>query len=186
VGPWLPCRGGRSYFRRDRFHRAHAHPGSVPGSTDFVIDRIHVGRTDVLRGVYLRRCVRLIERIVGPGHISVGGCVRIPIGVLIPADQVRIREFIPVCLPEADADADSDRDPAPDPDPDPDPDIGPPDHHPDRSRSTHVRASIHGDVSASIHGDVSASIHGDVSGRTGFVVERRPAGGLCPVDRRGP
>jgi hypothetical protein len=166
VGSWLPCRGGRSYFRRDRFHRAHAHPGSVPGSTDFLIDRIHVGRTDVLRGVYLRGRVRLIERIVGPGHISVGGCVRIPIGVLIPADQVRIREFIPVCLPEADADSDSDsdRDPASDPDPDP---IGPPDPHPDRSRSTHVRASIYGDV----------SVYGDVSIRTGFVVDRMPAGG---------
>ena len=174
MGPWLPCRGGHSYFRRDRFQQAHAHPGSVPGGTDFLIDRTHVGRTDVLRGVYLRGCVRLIGRIVGPGHISVGGCVRIPIGVLIPAaDQVRIREFIPVCLPEADSNSD----------PDPDPD-GPldPYPHPDHSRSTHVRASIHADVS--LHGDVS--IHGDVSVRTGFVVERVPAGGLCPVDHRGP
>jgi hypothetical protein len=182
VGPWLPCRGGRSYFRRDRFHRAHAHPGAVPGSTDFLIDRIHVGRTDVLRGVYLRGCVRLIERIVGPGHISVGGCVRIPIGVLIPAaDPVRIREFIPVCLPQADADPD--RDPATDSDADPDP-IGPPDPYPypDRSRSIDVRASIHGDVS--VHGDVS--IHGHVGVRTGFVAERMPAGRLCPVDHREP
>jgi hypothetical protein len=156
VGPWLPCRGGRSYFRRDRFHRAHAYPGSVPGSTDFLTDRIHVGRTDALRGG-VRLSDSIIGRIVGPGHISVG-CVRIPVGVLIPAaDPIRIREFIPVRLPEADPD--SDRDPAPDSDPDPDP-IGPPDPHPERSRSNHVRASIHADVSA------------------GFVVERMPAGAL--------
>ena len=159
MGPRLPCRGGHSCFRRDRFHRAHAHPGSVPGSTDFLTDRIHVGRTDALRRVYLPGCVLLIESIIVPGHISVGGRVCIPIGVLIPvADRVGI----PVRLPD------------PDPDPVPFPvSIGPPDPHPDRFR-IHVLASIDADIT--------------VRTATGFlVVERMPGGGSvlrAAVDRR--
>jgi hypothetical protein len=148
VGPWLPCRGGHSCFRRDRFHRAHAHPGSVPGGTDFLIDRIHVARTDALRGVYLPACVLLTESILVPGHISAGGRVCILIGVHIPvADQVGIPELIPVRLP----------------DPDPFPvSIGPPDSHPDLS---HVLASIHADITVR-------------SGTGFFVVERMPGGAL--------
>ena len=158
MGPWLPCRGGHSYFRRDRFQQAHAHPGSVPGSTDFRTDRIHVGRTDALRRVYLPGCVRLaegiVERIVVPWHISVGGRVGIPVGVLVPvADRVRIPELVPVRLPEADPD--SNPDPAPDPDPD---SIGP-DPHPD--------------------------IRADITVRTGFVMERMRVG-ACLVDHRRP
>jgi hypothetical protein len=159
MGPWLPCRGGRSYFRHDRFQQAHPHPGSVPGSTDFLTNRIHVGRKDALRRLYLPGCLRLIKRIIVPRHISVGGRACIPVGVLIPAaDRVRIRELIPVRLPEADSDPDSDHDSAPDPDPD-----GP---HPDLFRSIHVLASI----------------GADITGRTGFVVEWRPTQGLCPAD----
>ena len=147
MGPWLPCRGGHSCFRRDRFHRAHAHPGSVPGGTDFLIDRIHVARTDALRRVYLPGCVLLTESILVPGHISAGGSACIPIGVLIPvADRVGIPEVIPVRLP--------------DPDPDPFPvSIGPPDSHPDLFL---IHASIHADIT------VRTGF---------LVVERMPGGG---------
>ena len=41
----LPGRGSCSRCRRDRFQRAHARPGAVPGGTDFLSGGIHVQRT---------------------------------------------------------------------------------------------------------------------------------------------
>jgi hypothetical protein len=177
VGSWLPCRGGGSGSRHDRFHRAHAHPGSVPGSADLLTDRIHVGRTDALRRVYLSGCVLLIE----PGCvlliervISAGGSACIPIGVFLSvADRVRIPEVIPVRLPDPDPDPDPAFDPDPDPDsafdPDPDPDPAfDPDLDPAHFLSTRVLAGIHADISVRVV--------------TGFVVARMPGGALS----RGP
>jgi hypothetical protein len=119
VGSWLPGRGGRSCFRRDRFQRAHdAHPEPVPGSTDFLTDRIR--RTDALRCVCLAGRVLLIEvllieHIIVAWHISAGERVCIPLGVFIPvADRIRIPELIPVRLPDPDPDSLADPYPRPD------------------------------------------------------------------------
>jgi hypothetical protein len=152
VGSWLPGRGGRSCFRRDRFQRAHdAHPEPVPGSTDFLTDRIR--RTDALRCVCLAGRVLLIEvllieHIIVAWHISAGERVCIPLGVFIPvADRIRIPELIPVRLPDPDPDSF----PVPFPVPF---GIGLPDPHP--HHLIHVLASIQADITARI-GSVNIS-----------------------------
>jgi hypothetical protein len=94
----LPYRGIRSRFRGDRFRRARARPDSVPGSTGFLTDSIHVGRPHGLRRVCLPARVLLSERIIVPGHISVGERVCIPIGAFIQVAD-RIPEPFPVRLP---------------------------------------------------------------------------------------
>jgi hypothetical protein len=94
VDHWLPYRGIRSRFRGDRFHWARAHPDPVPGSTDFRTDGIHVGRPDGLRRVCLPARVLLSERIIVPGHISVGERVCIPVGAFIHVTD-RIPEPFP-------------------------------------------------------------------------------------------
>ena len=103
VDRWLPCGGRRSQFRRDRFHRTHARPGPVPGSTDFLFDGIHVGRTDAVRRVCLPVRFLLSEGIIVSGHISAGERFCVLIGAFVPvADRIRIPEVIPVHLPDAD------------------------------------------------------------------------------------
>ena len=99
VAHWLPYRGIRSRFRGDRFHRARAHPDSVPGSTGFLTGGIHVGRPHGLRRVCLPARVLLSERIIVPGHISVGERVCIPIGAFIQVAD-RLPEPFPVRLPD--------------------------------------------------------------------------------------
>jgi hypothetical protein len=105
VDRWLHCRGSRSRFRRDRFHRAHARPDPVPGSTDFLIGGIHADRADALRQrICLSARVLLSERIIVPGHISVGEGVCIPIGAFVQvAERIRIPQVVPVRLPDPDA-----------------------------------------------------------------------------------
>ncbi len=107
----LPGRGSCSRCRRDRFRRAHAHPGSVPGGTDFLSGGIHVRRTGcpcrVCLLIWLLVClpepVLVSERSIAPGRISVGECVFIPfLGACIPLAycvRVRVPEPIPVRLP---------------------------------------------------------------------------------------
>ena len=76
VGHRRPYRGIRRRLRRDRFHRAHVHPDSLPGGTDFLNAGTHVIRTDDLWRVWLPVClaerVLVSERIIVPGHVSVG------------------------------------------------------------------------------------------------------------------
>ena len=75
----LPGRGSCSRCRRDRFRRAHAHPGSVPGGTDFLSGGIHVRRTGcpcrVCLLIWLLVClpepVLVSERSIPPrAHLS--------------------------------------------------------------------------------------------------------------------
>jgi hypothetical protein len=146
VDRWLRCRGRRSEFRRDRFHRAPARPGPVPGGTDFLIDGIRVGRTDALRRLCLRARVLLSERIIVPGHTSAGERSCILRGAFVPvADRIRIPEVIPVRL--------SDPVPFPDPDPDPDP----------------------ADVPDSVHARDPGPVGEHIAIRIGFCVVPRPA-----------
>lgn len=95
-----PYRGiRRSRFRGDRFHRAHAYPGSVPGGPDFLTDGTRVGRTDGFQRACFPAGVRLADRIIVPGHISAGERVCVPIGAFIPvADRIGIPE--PVRIPD--------------------------------------------------------------------------------------
>ncbi len=114
----LPGRGSRSRYRRDRFQRAHAHPGSVPGRTDF-LSGVHARRTGLPGRVCLCACllVCLRERVLAgergivivPGRISVGEYVYIRIRVPEPP-FVRLLDCVPVLglahirVPDADAD----------------------------------------------------------------------------------
>jgi hypothetical protein len=143
VDRWLPCRGGRSHFRRDRIHRPHAGPGPVPGGTDFLDGGIHAGRGDALRRACLPVHILLSERVIVPEHLSAGQRARILIGAFVPvADRIRISEVIPIRL----------TDPDPDPDhvvavPEPDP-VGVPDSHPDPFRVFPVPDRVHADERA--------------------------------------
>jgi len=91
----------RGWFRRDCFHRAHAHPDPVPGGTDFRTDDIHVRRTWGAQRVCLRvrlpERVLLGERVIVPGHISVGQRVCVRLGACLPV-AVRVPEPVPVRL----------------------------------------------------------------------------------------
>ena len=107
----LPGRGGCRRFRRDRFQRAHAHPGSVPGGTDFLSGGIQVQRTGLPCRVWLLVCFseRLLvgERsiVIIPGRISVGERVYIRIrACLLFADRIRVPEPPFVRLPVSDPD----------------------------------------------------------------------------------
>jgi hypothetical protein len=105
VDRWLCCRGGRSRFRRDRFHRAHARPGPVSGRTDFLIGGIHTGRADALRQACLPARVLLSERIIIPGHISADQRICVLVGTFVPvADRIGVPEVISVRLPDPDPD----------------------------------------------------------------------------------
>jgi len=95
----------RRRFRGDRFYRAHAYPGSIPGGPDFVTGGTRVGQTDSLQRACLAARVHLGERIIVPGNISAGQRVCFPIGAFIQvADRIRIPEPIPVCFPDPLAD----------------------------------------------------------------------------------
>ena len=94
VGRRLPGRGGCSRYRRDRFRRAHAHPGSVPGGTDFLSAGIHVRRTGLPGRVCLCACLLVCFRervlagersiVIVPGRISAGERVYIRIRIPEP------------------------------------------------------------------------------------------------------
>jgi hypothetical protein len=100
---WLHRRGGGSRFRRDRFHRAHAHHDSVPGGTDFRIDGSHLGGTGGLRRVCRPARDLLGGHIIVAGHISVGEHAGIPVGICIQvAGRIRIPEPVPVRHPDPD------------------------------------------------------------------------------------
>jgi hypothetical protein len=118
VGRRLPGRGGYSRHRRDRFRPARAHPGPVPGGTDF-LSGDHARRTEFPGRACLCACLLacLRERVlVGersivtiPGRISAGERVGIRIRV---SEQpfVRLPDCVPVLglahIRGADADAD--------------------------------------------------------------------------------
>ena len=85
-------------LRRDRFHRARAHPDPVwGGGTDLLTDAIGAGRTDDPGPVCLAVC--LPERVLHRGPIvvrtSAGQCVSISIRAHIPvAQRARVAEQI--------------------------------------------------------------------------------------------
>ena len=165
VDRWLPCRGRRSQFRGDRFHRTHARAGPVPGSTDFLFDGIHAARTDAGRRACFTPRFLLSERAIVSGHISIGERSRILIGAFVQvADRIRIPEAIPVHLPDPDPDS-FHVVPVPDPDPVglglPDPDFDP--------FLVHVFACIHADEHTS--GRIGTRIRIGIG-----VAERMPGG----------
>ncbi len=116
----LPGRGSRSRYRRDRFRQAHAHPGSVPGGTDF-LSGVHDRRTGLPGRVCLCACLCacllgcLRERVfagergivIVPGRISAGEYVRIRIRVPEPP-FARLLDCVlglaHIRVPDADAD----------------------------------------------------------------------------------
>jgi hypothetical protein len=105
VDRWLPGRSRRSQFRRDRFHRAHARPDPVLGSTDCLIGGIHVGRADAFRRARLPARFLFSDRIIVPGPISAGERSCVLIGAFVQvADGILISEVIPVRLPDPDPD----------------------------------------------------------------------------------
>ena len=75
--------GISSRLRRDRYDRAHAHPGSVPGGTDFLSGGVHLSRTTGRWRVCLLGCrpehVLLSERsiVTVPRHIPADERIRI-------------------------------------------------------------------------------------------------------------
>ncbi len=99
----LHPRGICSGLRRDRHDRAHTHPGSVPGRTDFPSGGVHLSRATGRWRVCLRVCllgcrpehVLPGERsnVIIPGHIPAGERVRIRIRACLPvADRIRVPE----------------------------------------------------------------------------------------------
>ena len=107
----LPGRGGCNRFRRDRFQRAHAHPGAVPGGTDFLSGGIHDRRTGLPGRICLGDCLLICrpERVlvgehsivIVAGHISVGERVFIRIRACLPV-AVRVPEppFVRLSVPD--------------------------------------------------------------------------------------
>jgi hypothetical protein len=171
VDRWLPGRGGRSHFRRDRIHRAHAGPGPVPRGADFLIGGSHAGRRDALRRARLTVHILLTERIIVPEHISAGQRARILVGAFVPvADRIRIPEVIPVRLADPDPDANHVV-AVPEPDP-----VGVPDPHPDPFRVVPVPARVHADERAFVRIGLRFYVAGADAGWRG----------LCPVNRRHP
>ena len=99
VGHRLSSRGIRGRrLRRDRFHRAHAHPDPVRGGgTDLLTDATGAGRSVDPGPVCLAVC--LPERIPHRGPIvvrtSAGQCVSIPIrAYILVAQRARVAEQI--------------------------------------------------------------------------------------------
>jgi hypothetical protein len=98
----------RSRFGHDRFVRARAHPGAVPGGIDVLSGGVRGRRTGWPGRVCLR--VRLPARVllgersivIVPGHVAVGVGERvcIPLRACIPLpDPIRVPEAIPVSFP---------------------------------------------------------------------------------------
>jgi hypothetical protein len=94
----LSYRGLRSRLRGDRSHQAHARSGAVPGSPGCLADNIHVGGAGDLWRVFLPARV---ERLIVAGHIAVGACVRIPLGVFPLPVADRISEHVADPVPDA-------------------------------------------------------------------------------------